>query len=237
MRLPEVNAASKVYKKHTDHFQGAVEGWSDAEILTEAQRAAVVAAGALVAPAAAALESAVTAYDVAEQHTTKIRARYLIRDIILDMRIMAVSDAVLNGPAMRNRSHPFYKGIFQEGNAGEITEWKLREQPDIGERVRDRLASAEDFEGKTRVKTDLDGALAKSFATRDALDDAEMAENKAGDAEIQARLVVRGAMEKAYGNLRAAFPGQRKLVESFFLKRERAAKKDDGEGGGEDGEG
>ena len=40
-----------------------------------------------------------------------------------------------------------------------------------------------------------------------------------------------------YGNLRAAFPGQRKLVESFFLKRERSPKKSQGSGGGSADEG
>ncbi|MDI1434411.1 hypothetical protein, partial [Polyangium sorediatum] len=63
------------------------------------------------------------------------------------------------------------------------------------------------------------------------------AQNKAGDAEIQARLAVRVALEKAYGMLRAAFPGQRKLVESFFLRRERSAKKGGGESGGAGNEG
>ena len=65
---------------------------------------------------------------------------------------------------------------------------------------------------------------------RDALEAAEMEENKAGDAEILARLGVRTALERAYGILREGFPGQRKLVESFFLKRERNDKKgkDDG---------
>jgi len=234
MQLPDVNASSKVYAKHTDHFHGAVEGWSDAEILTDAQRAAIVEAGSAVAPAAEALENAVGSYDKAARAATKLRARYFIRDIVLDMRIMAVSDAVLNGPAMRNRSNPVYKSIFQEGSASEITEAKLREEPEIAERIRDRLKGADDFEGKARVQADLDGAVTKSLATRDALDEAEMVENKAGDDEITARLAVRAGLEKAYGMLRAAFPGQRKLVESFFLRRERGAKKRKSDAGGDD---
>jgi hypothetical protein len=237
MQLPDVDASSAVYAKHTDHFEGAVEGWSDAEIITEDQRKAVVAAGASVGSAGAALRATVMSYDAAEHEATKRRARYLIRDIVLDMRIMTVSDAVLNGPAMRNRQHPIYKTVFQEGNASEITESKLREEPEIAERVRDRLAAVEDFEGKARVKSDLDEALAKSFSARDALDAAEMAENKAGDGEIHGRLGVRTALEQAYGNLRAAFPGQRKLVESFFLKRERTPKKGKGDDGGKPDEG
>jgi hypothetical protein len=46
---------------------------------------------------------------------------------------------------------------------------------------------------------------------------------------MAARLGVRRALEQAYGMLRAAFPGQRRLVESFFLRRERSGKKGDGE--------
>jgi len=225
MQLPDVNASSKVYAKHTDHFQGAVEGWSDAEILTDAQRAAIVEASAAVTPAAEALENAAASSDKAARAATKLRARYFIRDIILDKRIMSVSDAILNGPAMRNRANPFYKSIFQEGSASEITESKLREEPEIAERIRDRLKGADDFEGKARVQADLDGALTKSLSTRDALDEAEMVENKAGDAEMTARLAVRAGLEKAYGILRAAFPGQRGLVESFFMKPNRSAKR------------
>ena len=52
-----------------------------------------------------------------------------------------------------------------------------------------------------------------------------MNENKAIDAELAARLGVRTALEQAYGMLRAAFPGQRRFAESFFLKRERASSK------------
>jgi hypothetical protein len=48
---------------------------------------------------------------------------------------------------------------------------------------------------------------------------------KAGDAELLARIGVRTALEQAYGKLRTAFPGQRKLVESFFYRAERQAKK------------
>lgn len=221
MQLPNVNASSATYTRYTDHFEGAVEGWGDAEILVEVQRKAIGEAKAIVAQAANALSAAVLECDRASRLATRLRARYNIRDIILDIRIMSVNDAVLNGPAMRSRSSPAYRAIFQEGTAGDITESKIREQPEIAERVRDRLAAAEDFAGKAQIHADLSSALQKSFETRDALDAAEMAENKAGDAEIKARLDVRAATEKAYGILRAAFPGQRKLVESFFLKSRR----------------
>ncbi|WP_284722037.1 hypothetical protein, partial [Polyangium sorediatum] len=151
----------------------------------------------------------------ARRAATKLRAQFGIRDVILDLRIMGVSDALLNGPAMRSRDNPVYKNVFQEGTAGEITEAKLREEPELAERILERLANVEDFPGKAAAQAGLKEALEKSFVIRDALDAAEMAQNKAGDAEIQARLAVRVALEKAYGMLRAAFPGQRKLVESF----------------------
>ncbi|MRG98132.1 hypothetical protein [Polyangium spumosum] len=232
MQLPDVNASSQVYEKHTDHFRGAAEGWSDAETLTTAQRAAIVEAAAVVSVAADALAGAVVTESASRRSATKLRARYGIRDIILDMRIMGVSDAILNGPAMRSRNNPVYKHVFQEGSAGEITEAKLREEPELADRILERLAGVEEFPGKAAAQAGLAEALQKSLIARDALDEAEMAENKAGDAEIQARLAVRAALEKAYGMLRTAFPGQRKLVESFFLRRERAAKKAAGGSGG-----
>ncbi|MDC3957462.1 hypothetical protein KEG38_26630 [Polyangium jinanense] len=237
MQLPDVNAASDVYEKHTDHFQGAAEGWADAETLTDAQRAAIVEAGAVVSSAADVLAGAVVVERAARRAATKLRARYGIRDVILDLRIMAVSDAIMNGPALRSRNHPIYKHVFQEGSAGEITEAKLREEPELAERILERFAGVEDFPAKAAAQAGLKEALEKSFTIRDALDAAEMAQNKAGDSEIQGRLAVRAALEKAYGMLRAAFPGQRKLVESFFVRRERGAKKGSGESGGEGDEG
>ncbi|MDI3284283.1 hypothetical protein [Polyangium sp. 15x6] len=233
MQLPDVNAASEVYEKHTDHFGGAAEGWGDAETLTAAQRAAIVEAAAVVATAADLLGGAVVIERAARRAATKLRARYGIRDVVLDLRIMGVSDAILNGPAMRSRDNPIYKHVFQEGSAGEITEARIREEPELAERILERFGGIEDFPGKAAAYAGLEQALEKSFTARDALDAAETAQNKAGDAEIQGRLAVRAALEKAYGMLRTAFPGQRKLVESFFLRRERSAKKGAGGSGGE----
>jgi hypothetical protein len=225
MEVPSVDAGSIVYFKYTDHFAGAVEGWSDAEIITAEQRSVIVEIGPLVGNAAMILRNALTSRAEAERAATKLRARFAIRDIVLDKRIMATSDAVLNGPAMRDREHPVFTAVFKDGPAGDITSAKMREEPEVAERMRDRFAATPDFDGKARVQADLDESLAKSVATRDALDDAEVAENKAGDAELLARIGVRTALEQAYGKLRTAFPGQRKLVESFFYRAERQAKK------------
>jgi hypothetical protein len=229
MELPSVDAASAVYFKSTDHFAGAVEGWSDAEILSTEQRQVLVDAAPIVDDAAVGLRNALTARANAEREVIKLRARFGIRDIILDKRVLATSDAVLNGPALRDRKHPVFLAIFQDGPAGEITEAKVREEPELAARLRDRLADGPEFEGKARIKSDLDDALAKSLATRDALDMAESAERSAGDAELQARLSVRTVLEKVYGMLRTAFPGQRKLVESFFYRAERRGKKNKSE--------
>ncbi len=65
----------------------------------------------------------------------------------------------------------------------------MREEPELAERLRDRFATIDDFDGKARVKSDLDEALTKSFSTRDALDDAESADQddgRASDAVISA---------------------------------------------------
>lgn len=229
MELPSVDAASSVYFKHTDHFAGAVEGWSDAEILTADQRKVLADAAPIVDTAAVLLRNALTARANAEREVIKLRARFGIRDIILDQRVLATSDGVLNGPALRDRNNPVFRAIFQDGPAGEITEAKVREEPELAARLRDRLTASPDFEGKARIKSDLDDAVTKSLATRDALDTADSNERSAGDAELQARLSVRTALEKAYGMLRTAFPGQRKLVESFFYRADRRGKKNKSE--------
>lgn len=225
MELPSIDASSDAYLKHTDHFAGAVQGWSDAEIISAEQRSVIVNVGTIVDTSANALRNAKNHRLQAERSATQLRARFGIRDIILDKRVMATSDAVLNGPALRDRQHPAYRAVFQDETAGDITDAKMREEPEVAARMRDRLALTADFDGKARVKNDLDTALTKSFDTRNHLDTAESAEHASGDAELQARLNVRAALEQAYGMLRAAFPGQRKLVESFFYRSERRPKK------------
>lgn len=225
MELPDLDGSSGTYLKYTDHFSGAVEGWSDAEIITADQRSVITNAGGIVDSAANGLRNAQNARLQAERFSTQLRARFNIRDIILDKRVMSTSDAVLNGPAMRDRQSPVYRAVFQDGNAGDITEVKMRDEPEAAERMLERFTKIAEFDGKDRAKADLDEALTKSLNTRDSLDAAESAERSAGDAELQARLAVRAALEQAYGMLRAAFAGQRKLVESFFYRAERRAKK------------
>lgn len=231
MQLPDIDASSDVYLKHTDHFAGAVEGWSDAEVITAAQRTTVTETGTIVASAAMALRTSTTHRVGAAREATKVRARFGIRDILLDLRVQSVSDGVLNGPAMRDRTHPVFKRVFQDGPAGDITEMKMRDEPEAAELIRDRLITIDAFDGKDRLVADLSEAVSKSIATRDSLDDAEIVENKAGDVELQARLGVRMALDKAYGILRAVFPGQRKFVESFFYRAPRKSKKDDATSG------
>lgn len=225
MQLPSASASSGVYLDHIDHFEGAAEGWGDAEMLTQEQRDAIASTMSLVGASSIALRQAIEASESAERKATKLRARYIIRDIILDWRINSTSDAVLNGPAMRNREHPAFKRVFQEGNASDITDAKIREEPELAARILERFKTLDSFEGKAQAEANLNEAVSKSLDTLKNLDNAESDENTAGDVELQARLNVRMALEKAYGILRTAFPGQRKLVESFFLKRERAAAK------------
>jgi hypothetical protein len=52
---------------------------------------------------------------------------------------MSASDALLNGPANRNREHPVYRQVFKEGAASDITGAKLREEPELAQRVLERF--------------------------------------------------------------------------------------------------
>ena len=228
MYLPNTSASSAVYLDHTDNFEGAADGWSSAETIGDEQRQKIAEASAVVGSAASNLRAAVAVVDAADRAVIKARAVFGIRDIILDQRIMGTSDALLNGPANRNREHPVYRQVFKEGAASDITGAKLREEPELAQRVLERFDAVPDFDGKAPARKNLAEAVQKSLTTRDALDEAEMNENKAVDAELAARLGVRTALEQAYGMLRTAFPGQRRFVESFFLKRERASNKAEG---------
>ena len=153
---------------------------------------------------------------------------------------MRVNDAVLNGPAGRSREHPFYQQVFRGTTAGKITSAKIREEPEVVSRLLDRLEGVPDFDGKAPARDNLSNALKKSFDALDKVDDAEAAENTAVDAELSARLALRSVLEQAYGKLRAAFPGRRDFVESFFPKRESAKEEEEptpGEGGAAGGGG
>jgi hypothetical protein len=227
MQLPGVNASSQVYIDYGDHVEGAAEAWSEAEIITEAQKQTIKDVASMVGPAVAALRKASGATDEAGHGVSKARARFGVRDVILDRRVMGLSDTVLKGPAGRDRQSTAYKAVFLNDKPHEITGGNMREEPEVVEVLLARYDAAPDFDGKKEARALVEGALVKSIEAREALDAAEMAENKAADAEILARLGLRTALEQAYGKLRAAFPGRRDFVESFFPKRERTASKKD----------
>ncbi|HZF52443.1 MAG TPA: hypothetical protein VE093_27500 [Polyangiaceae bacterium] len=227
MQLPGVNASSQVYIECGDHVEGAAEAWSEAEILTEAQKLTVKEVSAMVGPAVASLRAASGAAEEAARMANRLRARFGVRDVVLDRRVMGLSDTLLNGPAGRDRQSPAYKQVFLNDKPHEITGGNMREEPEVVEVLLSRYDATPDFDGKAAARSLIAGALAKSVEARGVLDAAEMAENKAADAEVQARLTLRSVLEQAYGKLRASFPGRRDFVESFFLRRERSAAKKD----------
>lgn len=237
MQLPGVNASSDVYLTFSYHVEGAVEAWSDVELISDSQQKAVAEVGATVKPVIAALRAAAGASDEAERIATMAVARFRVRDVVLDLRVMGTSDAVLNGPAMRRRNSPIYREIFAGDNAGDITRARMREEPELVALLLGRLDKVDDFQGKAPARAALADAIQKSIAARDAADAASLVENQAGNAELSARLNLRLALEKAYGMLRTAFPGRRDFVESFFPKSERAAPKGGAVEGDDSGEG
>ncbi|MFN7135431.1 MAG: hypothetical protein ACK4N5_25380, partial [Myxococcales bacterium] len=191
MQLPNVNASSAVYLDHTDTFEGAAEAWADAEIITAAQANTVADCRVLVSTAATKLRACLVADDEAARTATRLRARYRVRDVILDMRLMGLSDALLNGLCGRKYDHPSYRFVFKGGTAGDITEARIRDQPELVAAVHERLGKIEDFPGKQAASDLLADALQRSVATRADLDAAEKAENAAGSDELLARLEVR----------------------------------------------
>lgn len=90
--------------------------------------------------------------------------------------------------------------------------------------MRENLSTGPDFPARAGLIADLGEAVTKSTDARTALDAAEGAEALAGNAEMMARLALRETLEKAYGKLRTAFPGERDFVESFFPKRTSSPK-------------
>lgn len=173
------------------------------------------------------MQLSVTASDSNARAATRARAHYNVRDVVLDMRVMVLSDGLLNGLCNRSYTHVIYRHVFGDGTAGDITGAHIREEPEIAEAMLSRYKGVDDFPGKAAAGDLLGSAVEKSLKSRDGVDAAEKAENSAGGQELLARLGVRTALDQSYGMLRAAFPGQRAFVESFFYKRERPSSKAD----------
>ena len=219
MQLPSSTSSSLTHIDYAVYHLGACEAWKDVEIITQDQRAVIAEVITLVAPRADELRARTTAAEQAEEGTSRARARFGVRDVVLDFRVNAASDGLLNGPAQRSRDSALYRTTFLGGTASDITGARPREEPELAKRVRDQLAAGPSFPARDGLVAELGEAITKSVDARDALDAAEDSENQAGDAEITARLALRRALEQSYGKLRAAFPGQRDFVESFFPKR------------------
>lgn len=220
MQLPAKNASSQAHLDVADHLDGAVEAWRDVEIITQDQQIVVVEVGDLVRGAADGLRARMATTEQAATAASKARARFGVRDVVLDLRVMSTSDGVLNGPALRDRRSPVFKQVFPDGNATEIARAKMREEPDLAGRLHERLGKAADFNGRAALLADLGEAVDKSKAARQVVVDAEEAETRAAEDERLARLELRHALEKGYGKLLSAFPGRKPFVESFFPKRE-----------------
>jgi hypothetical protein len=216
MQLPSLTASSQAYFLYCDHIDGAVEAWEDAGVLTVRQQQTVREIGEMLRSAVSNLRTAVSATRAAERTANRARARFHVRDVVLDQRVFALSDAVLNGPAGKSREHPIYRQIFRDQTANEITRVRMRDEPEVVVRLLDRLDAAADFEGKAQSRIHLQQALQKSLVARSALDAAEQAERKAADGELTARRLLRTVIEQLYSKLRAVFPGQNDFVESFF---------------------
>jgi hypothetical protein len=219
-----MSASSDVHCNYAAHVVGACDAWKDAETITPDQRAVIAEVLAMVQPRADDLRAKATIAEQAEEVTTKARARFGVRDVVLNRRVNAASDGLLNGPAQRNRANKQYRTIFLEGTACGITRAKRRDKPELAGQVRQNLAGGPEFPARAGLLADLGEAVTKSTEARNALDTAEGAEGTAGNVEMMARLALRETLEKAYGKLRTAFPGERDFVESFFPKRPSSPK-------------
>lgn len=218
MRFPPVDSSSSTCLAYAAYVEGALEGFLQADTITDEQSRTIEQVRRKLLPLVEALhERAVTA-EAARRATRKARARYSVSDVLLDLRVMATSDAILNGPAGRSRQHPLYQQVFQGMTASQITAMNAREEPEVVSRLRDRLSSAPDFAEKGKLVEGLDVALAASFSARDCLKAAEGTEARVVDEERAARGALRQGLDEAYGLLRAAFAGQRSVAEAFFPK-------------------
>lgn len=224
MQLAPMSASSDTHCNYAAHVVGACDAWKDAEIITPDQRTAIAEVLAMVQPRADDLRAKAILAEQAEEATSKARASFGVRDVVLNLRINAASDGLLNGPALRSRDNKLYRTIFLDGTASDITEARRRDKPELAAEVRQNLSTGPDFPARAGLLADLGEAITKSTDARTAMDAAEGAEALAGSAEMMARLSLRETLEKAYGKLRTAFPGQRDFVESFFPKQGSSAK-------------
>lgn len=223
MELPVLTASSNAHCQFAAHVVGACDGWKDAETINPDQRAVIVEVHALVQPRMEDLRAKATTAEQTEQATSVARARFRVRDVVLNRRVNAAGDGLLNGPAQRSRDNKVYRTVFRDGTASDITGARPRDKPELAGEVRQNLTAGPDFPARAGLLADLGEAITKSVEARTALDTAMNTESLAGSAEMMARLELRHALEQAHGKLKTAFPGQREFVESFFPKRKRSS--------------
>lgn len=223
MELPVLTASSNAHCQFAAHVVGACDGWKDAETITLDQRTVIAEVLALVQPRMDDLRAKATTTEQTEEATSMARARFRVRDVVLNRRVNAAGDGLYNGPAQRSRQNKVYRTVFRDGTASDITAARPRDKPELAGEVQQNLSAAPDFPARAGLVADLGDAITKSVAARTALDTAISTEGLAGSAEMMARLELRHALEQAHGKLKTAFPGQRDFVESFFPKRKRSS--------------
>lgn len=225
MQLPSISASSESYIEYADHTDGAAAAWANSPLITPQQKMAVADVAAAVSSATSALIAARDARVGAERLSQKLEAQFSVFNLALNFRLLGAGDAVLNGPALRNREHPIYLMVFLNQHPGDIARSDAQQKLDTVQQIAGHIQALPDFDGKIAALAHLNAALTQSVQSKGDWDAQIKAQSLMDNAEQQARLVLRSALEQSYGKLRAAFPGQRAFVESFFPKRKRSESK------------
>lgn len=216
MQLPSNTASSEAHVDFANYTVGAAEAWADAETLTAAQQKTVADIAKLITDPVGTLRKARDLRLEAEAIVRKLLARFHVRDKMLDIQFVNLSEALLKGPAGRNRDDLVYREVMQGKTASEVTRTAMREEPELVKRILERYDGVASFPGKEEARKPAADAVAKSIAAREALDTGERDLNRKADEEMAARLKLRKTADEVYGMLRTAFPGRRDMVESFF---------------------
>ena len=219
MQRPRPTAGTDVHLSYGDYAEGTHEAWKEVGMPTSQGQSTVDANLADLVKHNAALRQAQATHDEAVRLTNKARAAFIVSDQSCDSKVMAVSDALLNGPAMRNRNDPIYVQVIGSSRATDVTESIRTEQPEVVDQLLLRLDATDDFEGKQAARDALAKALAHMKAKREALRSAQTAEETAFIQLQAARQALRDTLTRGYGGLTAAYPNKRDFVEGFYLRR------------------
>ncbi|UQA62271.1 hypothetical protein [Polyangium aurulentum] len=218
MRLPRESESSWAHLTFAGFTWSSLLAWIEVPDLKEADRAELAKlAASLKSDADSLLKEARDTQDAALFARPAAQAKQNASLVVLKRRVNEVLSMVAIRLGGGSKEHPAVRA-FLPGLLTGFARASVEDRPRLASEAAARLDSGEAFDERATLAAKLKDAAAQAQAALEANEAAQAGWSKERSEEVVAKGRLRLSLERTHRQLGAMFPGQRELVESFFLK-------------------